>query len=229
MLTLGTNQFNLLKNQAQELAKMVYKARLYNAKLAKLKLEEKFNTDDISEKLAELPMKIEEEIERIRKQLDGFLGKAIDEISDPNDTKFDLDILIAKIKKLIDPVMACISPLESVGGKLPILGSLTGILTSFAKPGDDSGLTKEDIKKLVGEMKPEIPQKTLDDILLIKDDIVAMCMQMPLLLILVIFRMIDVIYSKLKIITSIIPLGSFFPLTLVGSAIDATPKIITLS
>lgn len=54
------------------------------------------------------------------------------------------------------------------------------------------------------------------------------CMTLPTLLIQVIFAMIDVIYSKLKIITSVIPLGGMFPLSLVSAAITATPKILQL-
>jgi hypothetical protein len=53
-------------------------------------------------------------------------------------------------------------------------------------------------------------------------------MTLPTLLIQVIFAMIDVIYSKLKIITSVIPLGGMFPLSLVSAAITATPKILQL-
>ena len=44
-----------------------------------------------------------------------------------------------------------------------------------------------------------------------------------MILINLIFAMIDVIYSKLKIITSIIPLGGMFPLTLIDAAISAWP------
>ena len=40
--------------------------------------------------------------------------------------------------------------------------------------------------------------------------------------------MLDLIYSKLKIIMSIIPLGNLFPLSLVPAAITATPKILKL-
>ena len=62
----------------------------------------------------------------------------------------------------------------------------------------------------------------------ILNDVVLFVMTLPTLLIQVILAMIDVIYSKLKIITSIIPLGGMFPLSLLPAAIDSAPKILTL-
>ena len=40
--------------------------------------------------------------------------------------------------------------------------------------------------------------------------------------------MLDMIYSKLKIIMSVIPLGNLFPLSLVPAAITASTKIVPL-
>jgi hypothetical protein len=60
----------------------------------------------------------------------------------------------------------------------------------------------------------------------IYDDIMVFCISLPTILVNLIFAMIDVIYSKLKIITSVIPLGGMFPLSLLPSAIDAGPKIL---
>lgn len=49
---------------------------------------------------------------------------------------------------------------------------------------------------------------------------------LPTILINLIFMMINVIYSKLKIITSVIPLGGMFPLSLIDSAMTAVPIIM---
>lgn len=76
--------------------------------------------------------------------------------------------------------------------------------------------------------KPELDPTLKDKALGIMSDVTLFVMTLPTLLIQVIFAMIDVIYSKLKIITSVIPLGGMFPLSLLPAAIDSTPKILTL-
>ena len=85
-------------------------------------------------------------------------------------------------------------------------------------------MTKEEILAKVPD-PPEMPASLSKELVKIGDNILAICMQLPLMLINLIFAMIDVIYSKLKIITSVIPLGNFFPLSLIPSAIAAVPKV----
>lgn len=50
----------------------------------------------------------------------------------------------------------------------------------------------------------------------------------PTMLINIIVQMLNVIWSKLKIITSIIPLGNMFPLNLIPAIIEFTPKFFDL-
>lgn len=88
-------------------------------------------------------------------------------------------------------------------------------------------LSKEELKKLLPK-KPELDSQLMDKLKKIGEDILLFCMTLPTILIQVIFAMIDVIWSKLKIITSVIPLGGMFPLSLLPAAIDATPKILKL-
>lgn len=40
--------------------------------------------------------------------------------------------------------------------------------------------------------------------------------------------MLDLVYSKLKMIMSLLPLGGMFPLSLVPTAIQAVPKVMTM-
>lgn len=51
---------------------------------------------------------------------------------------------------------------------------------------------------------------------------------LPMVLINMIFAILNVIYSKLQMITSIIPLGSLFPLNLIPTAITAVPLMTTM-
>ena len=85
-------------------------------------------------------------------------------------------------------------------------------------------MTKKEILAKVPD-PPEMPASLNKELAKIGDNINAICMQLPLMLINLIFAMIDVIYSKLKIVTSVVPLGNFFPLSLIPSAKSAVPKI----
>jgi len=120
-------------------------------------------------------------------------------------------------------------PLTAVVGKIPVLGDIIGLMTMLqAGSGSSSSVSKEELEKILKKGLPTLDGKILDKISAIKDDVIMFCMTLPTLLVQIIFNMINVIYSKLKIITSIIPLGGFFPLSLVPAAITATPKILAL-
>ena len=171
---------------------------------------------------------IEEKIDKVKTTLDTLLGKLTLPMYQPNLPEFDVNALIALIKSFLNPVISATMPLTAVLGKIPILGDIIGLLAVLQSgSGAATSLSKEDIMKLVPK-KPELDPTLLDKLKAIGDDVMMFCMTLPTLLIQVIFAMIDAIYSKLKIITSIIPLGGMFPLNLVPAAITATPKILSL-
>lgn len=89
-------------------------------------------------------------------------------------------------------------------------------------------MTKDELKNLVKEQMPPIPEGLKEKAQGVEQDVWSLIQTIPMILINVIFAMINVIYSKLKIITSIIPLGSMFPLNLISTAITATPKLMQL-
>lgn len=118
-------------------------------------------------------------------------------------------------------------PLTAILGKIPVLGDLIGFLGMMRSGSGSSTLTREELEKTFPE-KPEVPPKLKEKVNSIGNDIIQFCMTLPTLLIQVVFSMLDLIYSKLKIIMSIIPLGNLFPLSLVPAALTATPKICKL-
>lgn len=178
--------------------------------------------------MANIPLKVEEKIDEIKKTLESLLGKIIAPMYQPDMPEFNLDVVLALIKSFLNPVISATSPLTAVVGKIPVIGELAGIMATLQSgSGQETTLTKEEIKKLVPN-KPDLPTQLVDKLMKIKDDLIMFCMTLPTILIQVIFEMINVIYSKLKIITSVIPLGNFFPLSLIDAAITATPKIMSL-
>ena len=85
---------------------------------------------------------------------------------DPEAPDFDPNAVLGKIKAAVNPVIGAISPVESVVGKVPLIGDLIGNLTSLASNSAPTTLSKEEIKKLVPN-KPDIPPallKAVDDI-----------------------------------------------------------------
>jgi hypothetical protein len=88
----------------------------------------------------------------------------------PNLAEFDTSVMIEKIQSFVKPLLACIGPLESVGGKVPILGDITGILATISAASGGEKISKEEIKKLLPQ-KPEIPGKVLSQITGIFEDI----------------------------------------------------------
>lgn len=183
--------------------------------------------DKAKQAIADLPGKIEDKISELKKKFEAFLGKIDTSDVDPERLEFDPDKAIAKVKKVVQPALASVKPLEAVAGKVPIIGDLVVLFAeASAAKAPASDMTKEEIKKAV-PTKPEIPPAIKNSIDALIDTIKTVCMTLPMTLINLIFMMINVIYSKLKIITSIIPLGGMFPLSLVGTAMSSVPKIMT--
>ena len=111
----------------------------------------------LQQALADIPAKIEEKIDEIKKQFEKLLGKIYSEITDPKSPKFDVNAIMAKIKKLLTPLLSTTAPIASVAGKIPIIGDILKMLiTMSAQAKPSSGLTEEDIKKAVPSL-PEIP------------------------------------------------------------------------
>ena len=182
--------------------------------------------DKANQALADLPGKIEDTISDLKKKFEALLGKVDTPDVDPECPEFDPDKAIAKVKKVVQPALASIMPLQSVAGSIPVIGDLAGLFAEASKAkAPASDMSAEDIKKAV-PAKPEIPLAIKNSIDALIDTIKTVCITLPMMLINLIFMMINVIYSKLKIITSVIPLGGMFPLSLVGTAITAVPKIM---
>ena len=84
------------------------------------------------------------------------MGKNISPKVDINSPDFDINVAIGELNKILDPVLGAISPIETVVGKIPVLGDLAGAIIKITSGGNTGGLSKEDIKKLVPK-PPEIP------------------------------------------------------------------------
>ena len=129
------------------------------------------------------------------------------------------------IKKALNPVLAGISPVEAVVGKVPVLGDLMGMLTTVSSESKPVSLSKEDIKKLVPK-PPEIPQSVKNTIDGLINDIISFCNQLPMLLIDILFQMMAVIPDLFNMIAGVIGVPSIpFPLNLVSQMPALMPKI----
>ena len=180
---------------------------------------------EVNQKLSTLPEKIEETIVSIREKLDTLLGKSIDSTTNPDSPEFDINAVVKPLMNaVVTPLTTAIAPLTVVAGKIPGLSDLGSITNTVSKESQPKVMTKKEILAKVPD-PPEMPASLNKELAKISDNINAICMQLPLMLINLIFAMIDVIYSKLKIVTSVVPLGNFFPLSLIPSAKSAVPKI----
>lgn len=181
--------------------------------------------DKANQAMAETMYEIEDDLIKTRKTLDGLLNKNLDPRLDPDAPEFDLNYSIGDINKMLAPLMAVTDPLASVCGQVPIVGQLPSMMATIqasAAKADEVDPAK--IAEIVPE-PPEVSPVVKSEISKILEDIQALCAKLPMMLINLIFKMIDVIYSKLKIITLEIPLGSFFPLNLIGAAITGEPTM----
>ena len=230
-LTSSESEKSYVKTKADELFKKKVETfmKLANQLAKGMALQQlgQFDTDIVNQKLSEIPLMIEEKIDTLKNVLDALLGKLLGAMYQPELPDFDINALIGMLKSFLDPVLMATKPLTAVVGNIPIIGDIIPLLTSAS--GGGSSLSKEDLKKFIEQFKkPEIPSDLMTKVNKIYDDIMVFCITLPTILVNLIFAMIDVIYSKLKIITSVIPLGGMFPLSLLPSAIDAGPKILQL-
>lgn len=173
---------------------------------------------------------VEEKIDMVKGLLDMLLGKLALPMFDPDLPDFDVNAIIALLKSFIVPVIAATKPLGPIIGNIPVLGDFAGILTMMMQSGStNKKLTPEQLKKLKESVpKLQLDGKLVDKIKAIGFDLVAFCATLPTILCQIAFSMLDLIYSKLQMIMSLLPLGNMFPLNLVPLAITATPKILAL-
>lgn len=151
-----------------------------------------FDNEAIQRKLADIPLSIEEKIQGIKDTLDAILGRKLDAALNPELPSFNLEVILAKMQAIIDPLLAAVGPIESVGGSIPILGDLAGIFSMMSSSSGGKKLTKEQIKKLVPKL-PSLPNNLEDVVKGIFDDVCIAGQMMPLILINVIFQMLDTI------------------------------------
>ena len=185
--------------------------------------------DKANQALADLPGKIEETIDDFKKAIEDMLNASMPPAADPNSYDFDVDAVLGKLKGVLNPVTSAISPVEQVVGKVPVLGDLMSALTSVtSQSGPATSLSKEDLKKLVPE-PPEIPPALMAKIKAVKDDLIMFSIQLPTILIDVIFQMLSSIYDMIDMIAGIIGVPPMiFPFSLIKALPPLMPKIKTL-
>lgn len=181
--------------------------------------------DAVNQKLAEIPPKIEDELDNFNKIIKGLMGKNISPKVDINSPDFDINVVIGDLNKLLNPLLGAISPLETVVGKVPVIGDLMGTLTKMTSGGDTGGLSMEDIKKLVPTL-PEIPPTLKAKVQETMVTIQEFCAQLPMLLFKVIFQMLSAIYDMFDQIVGIIGVPPpIFPFNLVKQMPTVVEKI----
>ena len=181
--------------------------------------------DAANQKLAEIPPKIEDELDNFNKTLKSLMGKNISPKVDINSPDFDINVAIGDLNKILDPVLGAISPVETVVGKVPVLGDLAGAIMKITSGGSTGGLSKEDIKKLVPkppEIPPTLKAKVQETLVTIQE----FCQQLPMLLIKVIFAMLGAIFDMFDQIVGIIGVPpAIFPFNLVKQMPTIVEKI----
>ena len=181
--------------------------------------------DAANQKIAEIPTKIEDELDNFNKTLKSLMGKNISPKVDINSPDFDINVAIGDLNKILDPVLGAISPVETVVGKIPVLGDLAGAIMKITSGGSTGGLSKEDIKKLVPkppEIPPTLKAKVQETLVTIQE----FCSQLPMLLIKVIFAMLGAIFDMFDQIVGIIGVPPpIFPFNLVKQMPTIVQKI----
>ncbi len=221
--TKAENKFDELKVKAQKAMKIQAEAKIkeFNATAEKWNIE--FDNEAIQRKLADIPLSIEEKIQGVKDTLDAILGRKLDAALNPELPSFNLEVILAKMQAIIDPLLAAVGPIESVGGSIPILGDLAGMFGILSSGSGGKKLTKEQIKKLVPKL-PSLPDNLSDVVKGIFDDICIAGQMMPMILINVIFQMLDTIVGMFNQIAGIIGVPPIpFPLSLIPQCIEAIP------
>lgn len=103
-----------------------------------------------------IPQMIEDDLDMFNNTLKWLMNYNVDPQVDVFSSEFDIDVALAEFKKLLDPLIGSISPIESIVGKVPLIGDILGLLLKLTANTDNGGLTKDEIKKLLPN-KPEVP------------------------------------------------------------------------
>lgn len=191
-------------------------------KLQNTNINIQHEVDKVNQQLAQVPLQIEDQIQKILDTFDMLLGKAFGKLENPNNPEFDVNMLEARIKQVVDPVIASFGPLKSLVGEIPILG----ILGALMGQNQSGSISSDELRKLVPTV--EVPTGIKEKSIAIFNDIMVLCMTIPTMLIDICVQMLSVIYSKLNIITSVIPLGSLFPLNLIPAIITLLPNLYVM-
>ena len=181
--------------------------------------------DAVNQKIAKIPTEIEDELDNFNKTLKSLMGKNISPKVDINSPDFDINVAIGELNKILNPVLGAISPIETVVGKIPVIGDLAGAIMKITSGGNTGGLSKEDIKKLVPkppEIPPTLKAKVQETLVTIQE----FCSQLPMLLIKVIFAMLGAIFDMFDQIVGIIGVPPpIFPFNLVKQMPTIVQKI----
>lgn len=165
--------------------------------------DEQSATDKANQELAKLPQKIEDDLDEFNKTLKKLMGKNVSPKVDVNSSEFDMDAALGDLNNILKPLLGAISPIESVVGKVPVIGDLGGAITKITSAGDTGGLSKEEVKKLVPtppDIPPSLNSKVQESLVTTQE----FCSQLPMLLFKVIFKMLGAIYDMFDMISGVI-------------------------
>lgn len=196
-------------------------------------------TDKANKELAKIPQKIEEALDDAIEAMEKALGwqpkvKKVTIIKKNGEKKevpdFDPDEVLKDIKKIIDPVLDALSPVESVVGKIPVVGDIISVLTKLGTqefPGE-SEISMKDIRELV-PTPPDFPPSIMQKAKLLLQLVQQFLMMLPIILIDVIFQMLCAIYDMFDQIVGILGVPPpIFPFNLVKQMPTLMPKVKTL-
>lgn len=165
--------------------------------------DEQSATDKANQELAKLPQKIEDDLDEFNKTLKKLMGKNVSPKVDVNSPEFDMDVALGDLNSIIKPLMGAISTIETVVGKVPVIGDLGGAISKITSAGDTGGLSKEEVKKLVPtppDIPPALNSKVQESLVTTQE----FCIQLPMLLFKVIFKMLGAIYDMFDMISGVI-------------------------
>ena len=187
-----------------------------------------FDKDSINRNLAQIPFKLEDKLKEVKTTLELLMGKQISPAVDPDSHEFDPEAVVGSMKTAIAPLMSLTNPLVPLVGKVPVLGDLMKISQTLAAAGQGnaSGLSKKELAEMFPKM-PDIPTKWLMTAGQTLLTIMEFMLTVPLILINSSFAMVNVVYSKLKIVSSVVPLGNLYPLSLVPAICKGLPQTQT--
>ena len=227
LITKAQEEFSKKKDKIIEELKKTFGQGMQGVQDYKGKMDAGFALDKARQELANVPLKIDDTITKIKDSFDLLLGKALGMY--PDSPTFDLQQTVKLLEAQINPVLAATNPLAAITGPIPLLGDVIKLISTVTASSDSQvPLSKDEIKKIVGDVPPPMPDGLGNKTMGIVSDIRDMIPVFPMMMINLTFAMLNVIYSKLQVISSVVPLGSLFPLNLIPAAITAIPLMIKM-